>query len=153
MLVLLFISHTHVAESGTLNSIGKQRSMADTLVNLVTVPIYGKDSKYPKAKIGKHSFAQWAIDVKHLLKSYRQLAKEKLLPRDAITPSAMSALWMTLPGLETVPKDYPTAGMAAATSDTGVRQRIAWHENWLDQIIAACAPDSNLLVSAEMATI
>ena len=78
--------------------------MADTLVNLVTVPIYGKDSKYSKAKIGKHSFAQWAINVKHLLKSYHQLAKEKLLPRDAITPSAMSTLWMTLLGLEDSPK-------------------------------------------------
>jgi hypothetical protein len=102
--------------------------MADTLVNLVTVPIYGRDPKFPKHKINKNSFAQWAIDVKHILKSYRALAREKLLPRDAITPSAKKALWITLPGLENVVQDYPTAAMANTTTDTGIRQRMAWHD-------------------------
>ena len=65
--------------------------MADTLVNLATVPIYGRDPKFLKHKISKNSFAQWAIDVKHILKSYQVLAQEKLLPQDAITPSAKKA--------------------------------------------------------------
>ena len=127
--------------------------MADTLVNLVTVPIYGRDPKFPKHKINKNSFAQWAIDVKHILKSYRALAREKLLPRDAITPSAKKALWITLPGLENVVQDYPTAAMVNTTTDTGIRQRMAWHETWLDSIITACAPDNTLLVTAEITAI
>ena len=95
------------------------------LVNLV---IYGKDGKFPKDKIGKHLFAQWAIDAKHLLKSYQQLAKEKLLPQDAITPISDEHPLAEPARLETVPRDYPTASVATATSDTGVCQRIAWHE-------------------------
>ena len=81
------------------------------------------------------------------------MAREKLLPRDAITPSAKKALWITLPGLENVVQDYPTAAMANTTTDTGICQRMAWHETWLDSIITARAPDNTLLVTAEITAI
>ena len=94
--------------------------MVDTLVNLVTGPI-SKDSKFPKHKMSKKSFAQWAIDIKYILKSYCVLAQEKLLPQDAITSSARKALWITLLGLETASQDYPTAATATTTTDTSIR--------------------------------
>ena len=50
-------------------------------------------------------------------------------------------------------QDYPTAAMATTTTDTGIHQRVAWHETWLDSIIAACAPDNTLLVTAKITAI
>ena len=121
--------------------------MASTLVTTINVTVYGDDNgRYPLFKIDEKSFGRWAIETLQLLTAHNKLAKEKLLPRDSVTPAAKNALWNTYPALSGIPRDYEDAAMATATSTAGVNNRVLWNAAWLKQIAQACAPDQTLQV-------
>ena len=121
--------------------------MASTLVTTINVTVYGDDNgRYLLFKIDEKSFGRWAIETLQLLTAHNKLAKEKLLPRDSVTPAAKNALWNTYPALSGIPRDYEDAAMATATSTAGVNNRVLWNAAWLKQIAQACAPDQTLQV-------
>ena len=113
----------------------------------INVAIYGdEEGRYPLSKIDEKSFGRWAIETHQLLLAHSKLAKEKLLPRDSVTPAAKNALWNTFQALSGIPRDYENAAMATATSAAGVNSRVQWNAEWLKQIAQACAPDQTLQV-------
>ena len=81
-----------------------------------------------------------------LLTAHPKLAKEKLLPRDSVTPPARCALWNTIPALADIPQDYEDMAMAGATGVASVNARVQWNAEWLKKIARACAPDKTLQV-------
>ena len=95
--------------------------MTNTLVTTVNVPVFGDDAgDYPLSSISERTFGRWATTVGQLLTAHPKLAKEKLLPRDSVTPPARCALWSTIPALADIPQDYEDMAMAGATGVASV---------------------------------
>ena len=121
--------------------------MTNTLVTTVNVPVFGDDAgDYPLSSISERTFGRWATTVGQLLTAHPKLAKEKLLPRDSVTPPARCALWNTIPALADIPQDYEDMAMAGATGVASVNARVQWNAEWLKKIARACAPDKTLQV-------
>lgn len=122
-------------------------------VNVVTVEAYGEHPKWPLAKISLATFSAWALYMKNLLRSEPALARNRLILRDSISPAAIRALWAVTPKLQAVARDYASDDMMSSTSAARVTARMDWHEQWLDRIIHACAPETSVDVLERMAAV
>ena len=115
----------------------------DAVVSVVNTHNYGRSKKYKIEDVSEATVVQWAVETKQLLLSHPDLAKVKRVLDDSISPEAKDALWGCSQRLAAVPKDYPAGNMS-------VQARQTFHIEWLDSIIAACAPSSGALVLGEM---
>ena len=115
----------------------------DSLVSIVSTTVYGRSKKYKLGDTSEITLVQWTVGTEQPLLAHPELAKAKRLLGDSITPEAKDALWSCSKRLAGVAKEYLLGPMT-------VPQRVAFHWEWLQKVIDACAPSPTPLVLNEM---
>ena len=115
----------------------------DAVVSIISTDFYGRSKKFKLEDISEETLVQWAVETKQLLLANPELAKTKRIIEDSISPEAKESLWSCSEKLAEVPKEYPAALRTVA-------ERQAFHLEWLDKIVAACAPSSVSLMLHKM---
>ena len=113
----------------------------DAVVSIISTDFYGRSKRFKLEDISEETLVQWAVETKQLLLANPELAKTKRIIEDSISPEAKESLWSCSEKLAEVPKEYPAALRTVA-------ERQAFHLEWLDKIVAACAPSSVSLINA-----
>ena len=115
----------------------------DAVVSIISTDFYGRSKRFKLEDISEETLVQWAVETKQLLLANPELAKTKRIIEDSISPEAKESLWSCSEKLAEVPKEYPAALRTVA-------ERQAFHLEWLDKIVAACAPSSVSLMLHKM---
>ena len=111
----------------------------DAVVSIISTDFYGRSKRFKLEDISEETLVQWAVETKQLLLANPELAKTKRIIEDSISPEAKESLWSCSEKLAEVPKEYPAALRTVA-------ERQAFHLEWLDKIVAACAHSSGTCV-------